>query len=69
MNIHRGIPSLQSLCQAAVANSLAERENCFDLILPTKLKVAVAESFDSVIQVGVINDVQLAYSVHKSLKA
>ena len=51
VNIHRGIPSLQALCQTAVASSLAEREDCFELVLPTKLKVAVAESFDSVVQV------------------
>lgn len=54
VNIHRGIPSLQALCQTAVANSLKEREECFELVLPTKLKVAVAESFDSVIQVRLV---------------
>ena len=53
VNIHKGIPSLQSLCQAAIANSLSNREDSFDLVLPTKLKVAVAESFDPIIQVCV----------------
>ncbi len=50
--IHRGIPSLQSLCQMVAANALPSREASFELVLPTKLKVAVAESFDSVVQVG-----------------
>ena len=51
VNIHQGIPPLQALCQTAIATSLNEREDCFDLMLPTKLKMAVAESFDSIIQV------------------
>lgn len=51
INIHRGIPSLQSLCQASIANSLLNKEDSFDLVLPTKLKVAVAETFDPIIQV------------------
>ena len=51
VTIHRGIPSLQMLCQTAIASGLPGREASFDLVLPTKLKVAVAESFDSVVQV------------------
>jgi len=49
--ISRGIPSLQSLCQSLIANSLPQRDDSFNLVLPTKLKVAVAESFDPTIQV------------------
>lgn len=54
MNISREIPSLQSLCQAMIAGSLPGREESFNLVLPTKLKVAVAGSFDPLIQVCTI---------------
>lgn len=53
VNISREIPSLQTLCQAVIAGSLPGREESFDLILPTKLKVAVAGCFDPLIQVCV----------------
>lgn len=53
VNISQEIPSLQSLCQAIIAGSLPGREESFDLVLPTKLKVAVAECFDPIIQVCV----------------
>lgn len=51
VNISQGIPSLQTLCQAVIAGSLPGREESFDLILPTKLKVAVAGCFDPLMQV------------------
>ena len=51
VNISREIPSLQSLCQTVIAGSLPGREESFELVLPTKLKVAVAGSFDKLIQV------------------
>lgn len=53
MNISREIPSLQTLCQAMIAGSLPGREESFELVLPTKLKVAVAGCFDPLIQVCV----------------
>ncbi len=49
--ISRGIPSLQALCQNLIANTLSSKDESFNLVLPTKLKVAVAESFDPTIQV------------------
>lgn len=57
MNISREIPSLQSLCQAMIAGSLQGREESFNLVLPTKLKVAVAGCFDPLIQVCTIKTV------------
>ena len=53
MNISREIPSLQTFCQAVIAGSLPGREESFNLVLPTKLKVAVAGCFDPLIQVCV----------------
>ena len=52
VNISREIPSLQSMCQALVASSLPSREESFELVLPTKLKVAVAGCYDPLLQVG-----------------
>ena len=40
------------LCQNSIAQYLPSKETSYDLVLPTKMKVAVAESFDPVIQVG-----------------
>ncbi len=54
MHISREIPSLQTLCQALIAGSLPEREESFNLVLPTKLKVAVAGCFDPLIQVSML---------------
>ena len=50
LTVHRGIPSLQTLCQSAIAQFLPSREMSYDLVLPTKMKVAVAEAFDPVVQ-------------------
>lgn len=55
VNISQEIPSLQILCQAVIAGSLPGREESFDLVLPTKLKVAVAGCFDPLIQVCIIS--------------
>ena len=52
VTIHRGIPSLQALCQATISCALPSKDATFDLVLPTKLKVVVAETFDPVIQVS-----------------
>lgn len=49
--IQRDIPSLQQLCQGTISSSLKERDACFDLVLPTRLKFAVAERFNSLIKV------------------
>ena len=51
VKISREIPSLQSFCQGLVAGVLGGRPECFDLVLPTKLKVEVAGCFDPLIQV------------------
>ena len=61
ITVHRGIPSLQSLCQKAVAQYLPARLQSYNLVLPLKLKVAVAEAFDPVIQVY-INDFQFVHN-------
>lgn len=53
VNISREIPSLQSLCQSVIAGSLPGKEESFELMLPTKLKVAVAGCFEPIIQVCV----------------
>lgn len=52
LSVHKEIPPLQSLCQKAIAQFLPAREQCYSLVLPLKLKVAVAEVFDPVIQVS-----------------
>lgn len=48
--VHRGVPPLQTLCQSAIAQYLPSRDTSYDLVLPTKLKVAIAETFDPVVQ-------------------
>ncbi len=52
VKVSREIPSLQSMCQALVAGTLPSRAESFDLVLPTKLKVAVAGCYDPLIQVS-----------------
>ena len=51
ITIHRSVPSLQVLCNLAISSTLPNRESSHDLLLPTRLKVSVAETFESVIQV------------------
>jgi len=51
VKISRDIPSLQAFCQGVVAGVLSNRSECFDLVLPTKLKVEVAGCYDPLIQV------------------
>lgn len=63
MNISREIPSLQTLSQAVVAGSLQGREESFNLVLPTKLKVAVAGCFDPLIQVSVMHLAKLVVNM------
>ena len=53
LSVHRGIPSLQSLSQRAIAQYLPSSWDSGNLVLPLKLKVAVAEVFDPVIQVHI----------------
>jgi hypothetical protein len=50
LSVHRGIPSLQSLCQKAIAQYLPAKEQSYNLVLPLRLKVSVAEAFDPVVQ-------------------
>lgn len=52
LTVHHSIPSLQQLCQATIASALSSRDASFDLVLPTKLKVAVAGAFESIVQVS-----------------
>ena len=52
LTVHHGIPSLQMLCQSTISSALSSREASFDLVLPTKLKVAVAGAFESIVQVS-----------------
>lgn len=55
VSVDCGIPSLQSLCQRAISNALQHRDKSFDLVLPTRIKVGLAESFTSVIKVNNYN--------------
>ena len=52
VSISRCIPSLQQLCQSIVSSSLVNRDNSYDLILPTRFKVALAETFNPIIKVN-----------------
>ena len=55
LSVHRGIPSLQSLCQKGIAQYLPGREQSYNLVLPMRMKMSVAEVFDPVVQVIEIN--------------
>ena len=63
VNISREIPSLQSMCQAIVGGALPGRDESFELVLPTKLKVAVAGCFDPLIQVCLWSFITLTISI------
>ena len=49
------IPSLQQLCQNIVAGNLKCKEASFDLVLPTRFKFSLVESFKPIIQVSTIS--------------
>ena len=51
ISVEKEVPSLQSLCQRVIAEALCGREKAFDLVLPTRMRVGLAERFTSVIQV------------------
>ena len=54
VSVDKSIPSLQALCQRAITTALQHRERSYDLVLPTRLKVGLAESFNSVIKVNTL---------------
>lgn len=49
--IQKAIPSLQQLSQNIVAGNLKCKEASFDLVLPTRFKFSLVESFKPIIQV------------------
>ena len=53
--IQKAIPSLQQLCQNIVAGNLKCKEASFDLVLPTRFKFSLVESFKPIIQVSTIS--------------
>lgn len=52
VNVIRAIPSLQELAKSVISASLWNKEASFDLVLPTRFKFGIAESFSSIIEVN-----------------
>jgi WD40 repeat protein len=50
VNLQRGIPTLQQLSKSVIAANITSREACYDLILPTRIKFYIADSFTSIIK-------------------
>lgn len=52
INIQRSIPTLQDLTKSVIAAGLNNKEASFDLLLPTRFKFGIAETFSSIIKVN-----------------
>lgn len=52
VSVDKEIPSLQSICQRAITAALQHKDKSYDLVLPTRMKVGLAQSFTSIIKVN-----------------